>query len=463
MFSETTENFEDFNYRPNHGKRISWEDEQAKLSKKLKKALTHEHFSFERVNQLLDEMNPNVARELFTEKRNDIDAIWIKRFFDLANKHAEQGKYNSELFKEIVTKLMRVAYSAVHSGFTIVSITLSNDDSKYCPQLREDFEEISDIIGKEFLTMTLIEGDLESFDRILLIMDKEAAKEALTESADGLDAVMMQSFLMQAHYQAKEGYYNSEIFKSVISTFLFFDFTLTQKVFYQIKEILEKENKSFFSQLEEDFQEEKEYYLPRQPYNAASDTAQDNTLDHEGERTSSEETDKDQQGSLADDGNKHERSIVPEAVHIKEEIKADQSDTRDTNYINNDILHATLDQLLSWLQNLPEWLQQNLRNSTPVKALIESIKDISELYSHSLKIELFTQSDFSKAADNSTDSDIYEKVKISYKDSLDAIDMDMIFKDQLVTGLILPTSIEPGNVIAGEMALNEIGFNPIYL
>ncbi len=115
-----------------------------------------------------------------------------------------------------------------------------------------------------------------------------------------------------------------------------------------------------------------------------------------------------------------------------------------------------LNYYLSWLQNLPQWLQDQILNSTPIKTLIESIKQNSlidkpksvaeDFYNRMLNVQdTYNHMD-------SIEDDINQKAQAS--NSNDASGMiDMTIKLTVALGgivLILPTMIESSVDLLGK-------------
>ncbi len=178
----------------------------------------------------------------------------------------------------------------------------------------------------------------------------------------------------------------------------------------------------------------------------------------------SDNTDNQQSALQHESHSKTERGIMPETIYTSNEDKSkEQKNIKNTNDSENDIFNIVLNQFLSWLQNLPEWLQNYIQDTSPIKTLTEHNEHISTIYSHKLCTKLYTKNDISGQKNNTIESSIHEKITISYQDTIDAIDMSLVSKEPLVTGWILPTNIESGIIAGGKIAFDELAYNPIYL
>jgi hypothetical protein len=126
---------------------------------------------------------------------------------------------------------------------------------------------------------------------------------------------------------------------------------------------------------------------------------------------------------------------------------------------------STLSYYLSWLSSLPQWLQDQILNSTPVKTLIEVAKQDSAIYEPKSAAKDFydrsLSADQEKSQNDFTEDTTSEKAQVDDSASLAGmIDMAMILSGAAVSYLILPTIIESvplsgkDNFFTGETGLN---------
>ena len=120
---------------------------------------------------------------------------------------------------------------------------------------------------------------------------------------------------------------------------------------------------------------------------------------------------------------------------------------------SSSLSELTLKNLYAWIYEFPEWMQNQLLNSSPIKELIESVKQNSAIYDiksigqdFAIKILIHESS---KNPVDMIEHDIYEKIQVVDLRPVDAIDMTMI-KGPTVNKWILPM-IESRNMFAGDV------------
>jgi|GEM_PF-3517009 len=138
---------------------------------------------------------------------------------------------------------------------------------------------------------------------------------------------------------------------------------------------------------------------------------------------------------------------------IREEKIADE-------YSNHVLVNPQLTKLYAWIYELPEWLQNQVLNSTPIKGLIESAEQMAAIYDIKSIQDIVTKmlSPEAQSPVDGAEYDLYEKAQISDMRPIEPIDMSMLYKDATVTGWILPTvGMESGNMFVGDAAFNGLG------
>jgi hypothetical protein len=173
------------------------------------------------------------------------------------------------------------------------------------------------------------------------------------------------------------------------------------------------------------------------------------------DKLSSTDTSKNNQETQQNDASLSiENDITEEENSNSSEIKADYDSKP----------NLVLEFILSWINELPQWLQDKILDSSPIKSLVESIEQTSAMYDKKSVSDIFTISQSFEASDslqNEVEDNRQEKVKLCDLPSEGAIDMTMIWKEPTVNGWILPmVGIESGNMFEDDAAFN--GLNNFY-
>jgi hypothetical protein len=160
-----------------------------------------------------------------------------------------------------------------------------------------------------------------------------------------------------------------------------------------------------------------------------------------------------------------------ESLSIIANEESDKSNSViETKTENDPEYNELLNHLLSWIYQLPQWLQDQILQSTPVKALIESIEQAAAIHDKKFVVDLFVDIESSEPvsdSSNSVENNMQEGVMLLEKPSEGSIDMSMIYKESTVTGWILPTLaiIGSGNIFGdsafGGLPMNFNGLNGI--
>ena len=122
-------------------------------------------------------------------------------------------------------------------------------------------------------------------------------------------------------------------------------------------------------------------------------------------------------------------------------------------------LDIALNNLINWIYELPEWLQEQVLNSAPIKLLIESAEQQAAIYNKNTVASLFAKLLSTDIANNSADAvedDINAKATVADTSLAESIDTSMILNEPTVTVWILPTvAIDSGNLF-GDYAFNDL-------
>jgi len=172
-----------------------------------------------------------------------------------------------------------------------------------------------------------------------------------------------------------------------------------------------------------------------------------------------------------DSSKSSQRSITPDVEFDSEKPEQnndnDKTATEDrssSKYDNNYFL--ILEKFFAWIYELPEWLQKQILNSAPIKAMIEAAEQMTAIYDHKL-IEIEFANKKLEADFTFNDSDVllthnmYGKIEIHNTSLSNPFDLDMILEKNGVKYDILP--IDMGINIASGMGnipvleLNGVG------
>jgi len=116
-----------------------------------------------------------------------------------------------------------------------------------------------------------------------------------------------------------------------------------------------------------------------------------------------------------------------------------------------------LQELYAWIYELPEWMQNQILNSTPVKEMIISAEQMSVIYDiKSIAQDFATRVLASDPGNNSVDvveDDMYEMAQIHDLRPMDLIDMSMkLIGPAVVSGWILPMVSMESSIFAGDIS-----------
>lgn len=155
-------------------------------------------------------------------------------------------------------------------------------------------------------------------------------------------------------------------------------------------------------------------------------------------------------------GSDGDKKIEASLSTADNEERAQSNNIVSTKTEDNSKPNTLLNHLLSWIYELPEWLQEQLLNSAPVKALIESAEQWDAIYDKKSVGELFAKLLSVDPVSNSVDAtkdNINAKATIS-ESTTESIDTSMILNEPTITGWILPTV-----AIGSDNLFGDAGFN----
>ncbi|MCT4635307.1 MAG: hypothetical protein N4A31_03540 [Rickettsiales bacterium] len=177
-------------------------------------------------------------------------------------------------------------------------------------------------------------------------------------------------------------------------------------------------------------------------------------------------------GAAVEGGHKrlifHNDNLSQESEYLSKEINTNQKDDIDIIIKRIQITESKavemkpfllyLEQLYAWIYELPEWMQEQILNSTPIKTIIEETETLAAIYDSSKYVLNHLNNMFTTEKVTNCDYDVVveQEDKVTFLDSAyrDLVNTTMILEDTQVTGLILPmVDINSGNIL-GE---NEFG------
>ncbi len=153
-----------------------------------------------------------------------------------------------------------------------------------------------------------------------------------------------------------------------------------------------------------------------------------------------------------------QRSTFLTGINDADKKKTDSNAAKDDLAEDESYLSVVMFNSLSWIYELPEWMQEQILNSTPIKTIIEETETLAAIYDSSEYVLSHLNNMFATEKATSCDYDVVAKQedKVTFIDSAYRylVDTTMILEDTQVTGLILPmVDINSGNIL-GE---NEFG------
>lgn len=175
--------------------------------------------------------------------------------------------------------------------------------------------------------------------------------------------------------------------------------------------------------------------------------------------TSSGDTTNTQDSNNSNDKTTNQRGCL--STDINDDIGVGDKKDKDTdNTAKNELteeseLSAFILNFLAWIYELPEWLQEKMLNSAPVRALLGEAEAIEAIYNQNNYLlkqltNLFTH-DKSTSLNDITEDKQSSKVTPTTLESgntFELVDTTMILQNPQVTGLILPTmAIGSGNIL----------------
>jgi hypothetical protein len=140
--------------------------------------------------------------------------------------------------------------------------------------------------------------------------------------------------------------------------------------------------------------------------------------------------------------------------------KTHESDTEE----RSSIIGLVIEELYSWLSELPEWLQNQILNSSPVKSMIENAEHMASIYDHkSMNIDFAnkkTESDFTFTDNDELLTDnINGKIEIHNMSLSNPFETDMILTEHNVKYDILPIDMGINIDFAISGNIPVLGFN----
>lgn len=179
--------------------------------------------------------------------------------------------------------------------------------------------------------------------------------------------------------------------------------------------------------------------------------------DYSNDKIQDETDDEDTKPSSIDNSSQdiNQRSISFQELKEENDKNMATSNKKDIKVIDiHSVYNLALQKFLSWINELPEWLQKQVLNSSVVKAIIESIEQNAKIYDKKVDLDIYQQDQISseEVSLRYIEDAIDQKAAVSeVSTSAELVDTSMILDEQYVSGLILP--------ISGEQVINFNGPN----
>ncbi len=311
------------------------------------------------------------------------------------------------------------------------------------------------------LKKAIQEGNVRLVWSILEVMDKNNAREFLFQEHKNLKSFWEQNFFYTVNLKAIANIedYDSSSFQKVVKYFMGLDFLKASISFHSLCICVElHEGKVFSDLLREDFSAAEQAFKSEQQIENSSCAANLDAEKHCDSEASSDTNNIAQSREKMGPESKH-ASNHNEATETHEHVTI--LNTKYEDIKSSPSSNAALDQLLNWIYELPQWLQDQILQSTPVKALIESIEQAAAIYDKKSVVDLFVSMRSPAVSDspNAVENNIHEVVKLLDMPSEGFIDMSMIYKESTISGWILPTVAIIGSGGFGDSAFNGLPMN----
>lgn len=169
----------------------------------------------------------------------------------------------------------------------------------------------------------------------------------------------------------------------------------------------------------------------------------------------------------ADDSSVSSLTLVADAQQRCDSLSSD--DNNDEKEKDNEVIKAeaeldseTIPDTLLWINELPQWLEYLILNTSPIKTFIEYTNKLDSMYGIKSVQNLAIQTlsvEHNKDSVNDVEDNMYEKITIKYDTSSEeAIDRNITFNEVGIRGSVLPI---PALGSAGDIAFGEGWFNEI--
>ena len=321
--------------------------------------------------------------------------------------------------------------------------------------------------GRNELAQAINSGDAVRIYNVLQYMDHDKAKKYLTAN-EGLWMGVGLSKIVKNNFQKK--IYDGKVLKNVIYKFMEFDPKMISDLFagFALDPIRNKESMTS-DQFLKDYHEVIRNFSKMREVGGSSLATSDNAS-----RIPQQEEVKDAESDNVSAVNSSSPSTVDadssnnQEVHTRaslsivsdeEEAKNHNDHTQENKTVESTSENVTdpislLSHTLSWIYQLPEYLQNQMLNSAPIKALIEAAEQMATIYDV-MTVEAFLAKLLPaepEAVTDSCENDTNDVVQV-HASPTDAIDMSMILNEPEVNGLIMPMADVGSNLFANHDAV----------
>jgi hypothetical protein len=319
--------------------------------------------------------------------------------------------------------------------------------------------------GRKDLKEAIKQADLVKLNFILDHMNPERTATLLTEN-DGRWMKYCFYFLNKKIHDGKN--YDRDLFQEILAKFIRLNKAITSLVFVGLRISLRIGSEEGYNDLEQSLIDD--YDIAENL--ASTDHAQAPEISDSDDHRESTSSDERQAVSVTADANylplsskvdsSQHAILTEESKTTKEQImeknQVEKSNTDSNQAIEGyNLVLSPFEILYNWVYELPEWLQEQILNSTPIRSLFEEAEKTAAIHDSKYiqnQIEkIFIAETTNKSEDITVDKQS-EKVTFAELPSQDLVDTSMILENSQITGLILPiVDIGSGNIF-GE---NEFG------
>ena len=201
-------------------------------------------------------------------------------------------------------------------------------------------------------------------------------------------------------------------------------------------------------------------YALREIIHTDTDTEAEVTTDRDS-GSSSSTTDQANKETSSKEGttSQSQESQQRASLNLENDANANKESEADNKTKDNSNPNILLAHLFAWIYQLPEWLQEQILNSIPIRTLIEITEQTYSAYEIQSIFNYFTKSNSINSNKDSvyqTEDNINKKVTISFSSDDNLVDTSMVLDEPEVSGWILPTMNIGSENLLGSVGINEL-------